>query len=187
MFRPLGEHVPRSCRVGAARSRRLHLFPKCAEAPNNLFRTCNLCRLGGHCLRKRLDAIFNCGSVLQEERQMQVDFVDFFLHHDGAADRSLNVKQNRKENQESATMFCWTVALEPTWLRTIHNDAPLSFVGWQSSYVGHLTQNLPLGTFPNPSTYPDFGFLRILTNSTQTHILRPAWTRNFSCANRTSF
>ena len=34
------------------------------EAPNNLFNTCNLSRLGGHCLTKRLDAIFNSGRVI---------------------------------------------------------------------------------------------------------------------------
>ena len=31
-------------------------------------KTCNLSRLGGHCLGKRLEAIFNSGRVLQEER-----------------------------------------------------------------------------------------------------------------------
>ena len=40
------------------------------EAHNNMFNTCNLSRLGGHCLRKRLDAIFNSGRVLQEERYL---------------------------------------------------------------------------------------------------------------------
>ena len=38
------------------------------EAPNNLFNTCDLSRLDGHCLRKRLDRIFNSGHALQEER-----------------------------------------------------------------------------------------------------------------------
>ena len=37
-----------------------------AEAANNLFNTCNLSSLSGHCLGKRLDAIFDCGRVLQE-------------------------------------------------------------------------------------------------------------------------
>ena len=38
------------------------------DVPNNLFNSCNLSCLGGHCLGKRLDAIFNSGRVLQEKR-----------------------------------------------------------------------------------------------------------------------
>ena len=38
------------------------------KAPNHLFNICNLSRLGGHCLSKRLDEILDPGRVLREER-----------------------------------------------------------------------------------------------------------------------
>ena len=38
------------------------------KVPNNLFNTCNLSRLRGHCQSKRLDAIFNPSRVLYAER-----------------------------------------------------------------------------------------------------------------------
>ena len=38
------------------------------KTPNNLFNICNLGRLGSHCLRRRLDAIFDPGRILQEDR-----------------------------------------------------------------------------------------------------------------------
>ena len=47
------------------------------KSPRNLFNTRNLSRLGGYCLRKHLDAIFDPGRVLQEVRQLQVNFVEF--------------------------------------------------------------------------------------------------------------
>ena len=49
-------------------SQGLHLFPKWEREPRGSQHTCNLCRLGGQCLGKRLEAIFNSGRVLQEER-----------------------------------------------------------------------------------------------------------------------
>ena len=52
---------------------RLHFLPKRQrehKAPNNLFNICNLSRLGGHCLSKRLDIIFDPSRVLYEDRQL---------------------------------------------------------------------------------------------------------------------
>ena len=76
----MSKHVPRSCRVMAVGARGCICFQRGNarhKAPNHLFNICNLSRLGGHCLSKRLDAIFNPSRVL-------FDFVDFLLHRTGA-------------------------------------------------------------------------------------------------------
>ena len=57
----MSEYVPRSCRVGAARASDCTCFQSgnaSQEPPKNMFNICNRSRLGGHCLRNRLEATF---------------------------------------------------------------------------------------------------------------------------------
>ena len=78
----LSKHVPRSCRVRTTGPRSCICFQRTDashKTPNNLGNICNLSRLGGHCLSKRLDSIF--------------DHLIDFLHRTGAKSCSFKVRK----------------------------------------------------------------------------------------------